>query len=170
MPFWNSFSINFGLLKNCQNRKGKTIVPSQQSAGELLLPQDLDWTLVFVSFLRKYPSDTDNHVYSNNKTKIWNPTLLVLILCTATFQICLWISPCVHQCFAHYHSIAPHKISNLGDLSLVSSWKPCQFYRTFCYLQNVDFEGFHKTVSNHCVRNTAITDQIIYSPVFSNRG
>ena len=91
------------------------------------------------------PSDTDNQMYSNSQTRIWNPILLVLILCTTSFQICLWISPCVHQCFAHYHLIAPQKISNLGGLSLVSSWKPCLFFcRSFCYLQNVDDEGSHK--------------------------
>ena len=67
----------------------------------------------------------------------------VLTLCAASFQICLWVYPCVHQCFAHYHSI-PRKISNLGGLSLASSWKPCQFYRPFCYLQKVDFKGSHK--------------------------
>ena len=75
---------------------------------------------MFVSFLSRYPSDTDNQIYSNSKIRIWNPILLALILCTASFQICLWISPCVHQCFAHYHLIAPWKISNLGDLSLAS--------------------------------------------------
>ena len=61
--------------------------PSLLSAGELLLPQDLDWTLVFVSFLNRYPSDTDNQIYSSSETRIWNHTLLVLILCTASFQI-----------------------------------------------------------------------------------
>ena len=107
-------------------------------------PQDLDWRLVFVSFLSRYPSDTDNQIYSNSETRIWNPILLVLILCTASFQICLWISPCVHQCFAHYHLIPVSEIFNLVDLSLVSSWKPCLFYRPFYHLQRVDFEGSHK--------------------------
>ena len=63
------------------------MAPSLSSAGELLLPQDLDWTLVFVSFLNRYPSDTDNQIYSSSETRIWNHTLLVLILCTASFQI-----------------------------------------------------------------------------------
>ena len=98
----------------------------------------VDWTLVFVSFLSRYPSDTDNQIYSNSETRIWNPMLLVLILCTASFQICLWISPCVHQCFAHYHSIAHQKLSNLGGLSL--SWKSAKA----CYLQNVDLEESYK--------------------------
>ena len=114
MPFWNNFSINFELLKKLPNRQCKTIAQSLSSAEELLLPQDLHWTLVFVSFLSRYPSDTDNQIYSNSETRIWNPILLVLILCTASFQICLWISPCVHQCFAHYYSIAPWKISNIS--------------------------------------------------------
>ena len=116
------------------------VPPSLSSAGELLLPQDLGWTLVFVSFLSRYPSDTDNQIYSNSETRIWNSILLVLILCTASFQICLWISPCVHQCFTHYHSIAFRKIPNLGGLSLVSSWKPCLLYRPFCYLKVIGFE------------------------------
>ena len=105
---------------------------------------DLNWTLVFVSFLSRYPADTDNQIYSNSGTRIWNPILLVLILCNASFQICLWISPCLHQCFAHCHSIAPWKVPNLGGLSLVSTWKPCLFDRPFCYLLNVDFEGSDK--------------------------
>ena len=70
---------------------------------------------------------------------------------------------CVHQCFAHYHSIAPQKTSNLGGLSLVLSWKPCLFYCPFCYLQNVDFEGSHKKHSNRCVLNTIITDYLLSS-------
>ena len=159
MPFWNRLSINFRLL-TWQNRQCKTIAPSLSSAGELLLPQDVDWTLVFVSFLSRYPSDTDNHIYSNCETRIWNPILLVLILCTASFQICLWIFPCVHQSFVHNHSISPRKISNLGGLSLVSSWKPCLFYHPFCYLQNVDFKGSHKislsTVSRYLASNYLI--------------
>ena len=99
---------------------------------------------MFVSFLSRFSCDADNQILSNSETRIWNPILLVLILCTASFQICLLISPCVHQCFAHYHLIAPLKISNLANLWLVLSWKPCLFYRPFCYLQNVDFEGSHK--------------------------
>ena len=91
------------------------IAPSLSSAAELLLPQDLDWTLVFVSFLSRYPSDTDSQIYSNSGTRP------CMILCTASFQICFWISPCVHQCFAHYHAI------------------------TLFYLQNVDFEGSSKS-------------------------
>ena len=135
MPICNSFSINLGLFKSCQNRQCKTIFPSLSSAGELLLPKELHWTLVFGSFWSRYPSDTDNQIYSNSETGI----LKLLLLCTASFQICLWISPCVNQCFAHYHSKAPRKISNLGGLSLVSSWKLCLFYHPFYYLQNVDF-------------------------------
>ena len=123
------------------------IAPSLSSAGELLLPQDLDWTLVFAFFLSRYLSDTDNQIYSNSKTRIWNSILLVLILCTASFQICLWISSCVHQCFAYNHSIAPRKNSNLGGISLVSSWKPCLFYHPFCYLQNLEFKLSHKNGS-----------------------
>ena len=92
-------------------------------------PQDLHWMMVFVSFLSRYPSDADNHIYSNSETRIWNPTLLVLIWCTASFQICLWISSCAHQCFAHYHAKARQKILNLNGLSLVLSLKPCLFYR-----------------------------------------
>ena len=95
-------------------------------------PQDLDWTLVFVSFLSRYPSDTDNQIYSNSKTRIWNPILLVFIWCTASFRIFLWSSPFAHQCFVHYHSIAPGKILNLDGLSLVSYWKPCLFYGPLC--------------------------------------
>ena len=88
--------------------------------------------MVFVSFLSRHISDTDNQIYSNSETRIWNPTLLVLIWCTASFQICLWSSPFAYQCFAHYHSKAPQKILNLDGLSLVSSWKPCLFYRPLC--------------------------------------
>ena len=127
-------------------------------------------TLLFVSFLSRYPSDTDNQIYSNSETSIWNPILLVLILCTASFEMCLWSSPCIHQYFAHYHSIETRKISNIGGLSLVSSWKPYLFYRPFCYLQNVDFEGSRKTVLNYCALNTVITDQIIFSSILSNHG
>ena len=111
------------------------IAPSLSSAGELL-PQYLDWTLVFVSFLSRYPFDTENQIYLNSKTRTWNPILLVMILRTASFQICLWISPCIHQCFAHYHLIIPRKISNLS----VYHWS----HRPFCYLQNKEFEGSHK--------------------------
>ena len=104
-------------------------------------PQDLDWTLVFVSFLSRYPSDTDTQIYSNTKTRIWNPILLVFIWCTVSFQICLWSSPFAHQCFVHYHSIAPGKILNLDGLSLVSSWK------LVCFMVlSVDFKGSHKNV------------------------
>ena len=103
---------------------------------------------MFVSFLSRYPSDTVNQIYSNSKTRIWNLVVLVLILCTASFQICLGISPCFHQFFAHYNSIAPQKISTLGGLSLVSSWKLVCFIilsvSSFCYLQDVDFKGSHK--------------------------
>ena len=116
----------------------------------------LDWTLVFVSFLSIYPSDTDNQNYSNIKTRIRNPISLVLILCTASFQICLWISSCVHQCFAHYYWIAPWKISNLSGRSLVSSWRACLFYRPFYYLQNVDFERSHKSGFESFVGNLLI--------------
>ena len=123
----------------------KTIASSLLSAGELHLPQDLDCTLVFVSFLIRYPSDIDNQIYSSSETRIWNSILLVLILWTASFQICLWISPRVHQCFVYYHSMAPQKIPILGGLSLVSSWKCCLFYCPFCYLQNVHFEGSYKS-------------------------
>ena len=99
MPFWSSFSINFGLLKSCQNRQCRTVAPILSSAGELLLPLELEWTLVFVSFLRRYPSDTDNQIYSNSETRIRNPILLIIDFCTASFQIFLWISPCAHHVF-----------------------------------------------------------------------
>ena len=128
------FQLTLDYYKSCQNRQCKMIAPILLSAGELLLPHDLNWTLVFVSFLSRYPSNTDNQIYSNSETRIRNLILLVFILYTASFQICLWISPCVYQCFAHYNSIAPRKISDLGGLSLVSSWKPCLFYRCFCFL------------------------------------
>ena len=144
-----------------QNDHSKSFVSWRTTSS-----QDLDWTLVFVSFLSRYPSDTDNQIYLKSESRIWNSISLVLILCSASFQIYLSISPCVYQCFAHYHSIAPQKILNLGGLSLIPSWKPCLFYCLFCYLQNVDFEESHKY---HCALNTVITDQIIYSPVFSNR-
>ena len=49
---------------------------------------------MFVSFLSRYSPDTGNQIYLNCKTRIWNLILLVLILCTTLFQICLWISPC----------------------------------------------------------------------------
>ena len=109
-------------------------------------PQGLNWTLVFVSFLKRYPSDTDNQIYSNSEIRIWNPILLVLILCTASFQI--WTSPCVHHvftmcssmlCALSFHSNSENfefRWSITGGLYLL--------YCPFCYLQNVDFEGFHK--------------------------
>ena len=126
--------------------------------------------LVFVSSLRRYPSDTDNQIYWNSETRIWNPILLVLISCTASFQICLWISPCAHLCFAHYHSIAPRKISSLRCLSLVSSWKPYLFINLSVICKIWILKDLTKTVSNHCVLNIVIAGQIIFSPVFSNRG
>ena len=143
--FGTVFQLTLDYYKSCQNRQCKMIAPILLSAGELLFPHDLNWTLVFVSFLSRYPSNTDNQIYSNSETRIWNPILLVLILCTVSFQICLWISPSVHQYFIHHQSIASQTISNLGSLSLVSSRKPCLFYRPFWYLQNVDFEGSHKS-------------------------
>ena len=78
-------------------------------------------TLVSGSFLSRYPSDTDNQIYPNSKTRNPDSILLVLISCTASFQICLSILLCVHECFANFHLIAPRKISNFGGLSLVSS-------------------------------------------------
>ena len=133
--FGIGFELTLEYYDSCKNRQCKTISQSPSSTGEQLLPQDLDWSLIFDSFLSRYPSNTDNQIYSNSKTRIWNPILLVLILCAASFQICLWISPCVHQCFTHYHLIVPRKISNLGGLSLVSSWKACLFYSPFFYLK-----------------------------------
>ena len=123
-----------------------------------------------VSFLSRYPCNTNNQIYSNRKIRIWNPILLVLILCTASFQICLWTSPCVQQSFAHYYSIAPWKISNLVGLSLASSWKPCLFYHPFCYLQNVAFLGSRKNGFESLCSEYHHYHQIIYSPEFSNRG
>ena len=116
------------------------ITASLSSSGELLLPQDIDWTLVFISFLSRHPSHTDNQIYLNNKTRIWNPILLALILCTVSFQITMSSSM---LCSLSFDS-STWKIWNLFCLSLVSFWNPCSFYRSFCYLQNVDFEGSHQ--------------------------
>ena len=114
-----------------------------------------------VCFLPVYPSDTDNQIYSNSETRTWNPILLVSIWYTASLQIFLWISPCAHQFFAHYHLISLRKISNLAGLSLVSSWKPCLFIilSVICKMWNLN--DLTKAVSNHFVLNTFITDQII---------
>ena len=109
------------------NRQYKTITTSFFSAGELLLPQDLDWSLAFVSFLSRYPSDTDNQIYSNSETKNLRPHFISFV-----FVYC-------------FIPDMPLKISNLDGLSLISSWKPCLFYRSFCYLQNIDFEGSPKS-------------------------
>ena len=49
--------------------------------------------MVFVSFLSRYPSDTDNQIYLKSESRIWNSISLVLILCSASFQIYLSISP-----------------------------------------------------------------------------
>ena len=93
------------------------------------------------SLLSRYPSDTDNQIYSNNETRIWNPILMVLIVRTASLHICLWVSPCVHQCFDRFHLIAPQENSNfrwsitgliLKALSVLSSFllsAKCRFWK-----------------------------------------
>ena len=110
--------------------------------------QDLDWTLVFVSFLSRYPSDTITRLLDQ-----WNQNLKPHLI-GSDFMYCFIPDlslnfTIVLQCFAHYHSIASQKISNLGGLSLGWSWKLCLFYHPFCYLQNVDFEGSHN--SKNCL-------------------
>ena len=71
-----------------QNDHSKSFVSWRTTSS-----QDLDWTLVFVSFLSRYPSDTDNQIYLKSESRIWNSISLVLILCSASFQIYLSISP-----------------------------------------------------------------------------
>ena len=57
------FQLTLDYWKSCQNRQSKRIAPSLSSAGELLILQDRDWTPMFVFFLSRYPSDTDNQIY-----------------------------------------------------------------------------------------------------------
>ena len=57
MPFWNSLSINYELLKNCQNRQYKKVTPSLSSAGELLLPsENIEFRWSITGFILKASS------------------------------------------------------------------------------------------------------------------
>ena len=92
--FGNIFSINFGLLKKLSKETVQN--DCSKSAEERLLPEDLNWSLVVDSFLSRYPSDTDNQIYLKSKTRIWNPILLVLILCTASLAwLNVWYIGCL---------------------------------------------------------------------------
>ena len=145
MPLWNSFSINFGLLDFTKVVKIDSAKQSLQVFRQLENYSSPRPRLNFLSrsfliqisrFTRTVKPEFETPFYS-----FWFYAQL------HSRSICLWISPCVHQCFAHYQSIAPRKISNLSGLSLVSSWKPCLFCCAFCYLQNVDIERSHKNGS-----------------------
>ena len=168
--FGIGFELTLYYYDSCKNRQCKTISPSPSSTGELLLPQDLDWSLIFDSFLSRYPSNTDNQIYSNSKTRIWNPILLVLVLCAASFQIYLWISLCssmlcslsfevTSENFEFRWSITGLILKALSVLLSFLLSAKCRFWRIS-----------EKPFRINGVLNTVITDQIIYSPVFSNRG
>ena len=131
------------------------ITESLSSAGKLLLPRDLDWTLVFASFPSRYPSDTDNQIFAKPEFEIlfywfWfyhcfipdlplNFTMCSSILCPLSFNS-------TSKNFEFGWSVTGLILKALSSFLL--SWK-CWFWM--------------RTVSNHCVLN-------IYSPVFSNRG
>ena len=131
------------------------------SAGELLLPQDLDWTLMFVSFLRRYPSDTGNQIYPNNKTGIWNPILLFLIYMycfipdlALNFTVCSSI-----LCSLPFDSTSENFEFRWSITGLILK----SFYVLLSFLLSAKCRFWRISQKLiHCILNTVITYQIVF--------